>query len=193
MIPLWTGCYFAQGLTSSNVRSIEFYKSMNNRRTVRDFSTDPVPSEVIDNIIRTAGACCSLCLLAHTMEGTSPSGAHCEPWTFAVIRDQEIKTTIRNIVEQEEIVNYERRMGQQWVDDLKPIGTNWEKPYLDQAPVLIVVFKQVWRYTQWHYAHYFVRRTALIPMALERHITITTLAFPLHAGFSLQRWSELAW
>lgn len=74
--------------------------------------------------------------------GTSPSGAHTEPWTFVVVSNKDIKKQIRHIIEEEEEINYAKRMGQTWVDDLKILRTNWEKPYLETAPYLVVVFKQ---------------------------------------------------
>jgi iodotyrosine deiodinase len=76
--------------------------------------------------------------------GTSPSGAHTEPWTFVVVSKPSIKAQIRQIVEEEEILNYEKRMGKQWVSDLARFNTNWRKPYLEKAPYLVLVFKQVY-------------------------------------------------
>lgn len=109
-------------------RSEEFYSLMNLRRSVRFISPEPVPKEVIDNVIRTAG--------------TAPSGAHTEPWTFVVVSDADVKHKIREIVEEEEEINYKQRMGDKWVHDLKRLRTNWVKEYLDVAPYLILVFKQ---------------------------------------------------
>ncbi|XP_067007638.1 iodotyrosine deiodinase isoform X1 [Anabrus simplex] len=109
-------------------RSQEFYTFMNQRRTVRFFSPDPVPADVIRNIIRAAG--------------TAPSGAHTEPWTYVVVSDPDMKKKVRDIVEEEEQVNYTKRMGDQWITDLKPLKTNWIKEYLTTAPYLILVFKQ---------------------------------------------------
>jgi len=103
---------------------------MNKRRSLRFFSPKAVPQEAIDYIVKTAG--------------TSPSGAHCQPWTFVVVKDPTLKQNIRTLIEREEKINYERRMGQQWLNDLVPIGTTWEKPYLTTAPYLIIVLKQVY-------------------------------------------------
>ncbi|XP_064025365.1 iodotyrosine deiodinase 1 [Pogoniulus pusillus] len=111
-------------------RSQMFYELLNKRRSVRFLSDEPVPREVIDNIIRTAG--------------TSPSGAHTEPWTFVIVQDSYLKHKIREIVEEEEEINYKRRMGDTWVNDLKRLRTNWIKEYLDTAPYLILIFKQVY-------------------------------------------------
>jgi iodotyrosine deiodinase len=108
--------------------SSEFNKIMASRRTVRDFDSRPVPLEVMENIIRTAG--------------TAPSGAHKQPWTFCLISDPEIKRQIRMAAEEEEKISYSQRMPEDWKNDLKPLGTDWEKPFLEEAPYLIVVFKQ---------------------------------------------------
>ncbi|XP_043909739.1 iodotyrosine deiodinase 1 [Protopterus annectens] len=110
-------------------RSKEFYELLDKRRSVRFISDEPVPREVIENVIKTAG--------------TSPSGAHTEPWTFVVVQDAEMKHKIREIIEEEEEINYKKRMGERWVTDLKRLRTNWVKEYLDTAPYLILIFKQV--------------------------------------------------
>ncbi|XP_069811114.1 iodotyrosine deiodinase 1 [Dendropsophus ebraccatus] len=111
-------------------RSKEFYEMLKQRRSVRFISDEAVPREVIDNIILAAG--------------TSPSGAHTEPWTFVVVEDPEVKHKIREIIEEEEEINYRKRMGDKWVNDLKKLKTNWIKEYLDAAPYLILIFKQVY-------------------------------------------------
>jgi nitroreductase len=106
----------------------DFYQLMDGRRTVREFDTRPIPLEVIENIVLTAS--------------TAPSGAHKQPWTFCVVSDPEIKRKIRVAAEEEEKISYSGRMPENWKADLKPLGTNWEKPFLEDAPYLIVVFKQ---------------------------------------------------
>ncbi|XP_032441226.1 iodotyrosine deiodinase [Xiphophorus hellerii] len=111
-------------------RSKDFYSLMNQRRSVRFISPEPVPREVIDRVILTAG--------------TAPSGAHTEPWTFVVVSDLDTKHKIRLIVEEEEEVNYRQRMGDKWVHDLARLRTNWIKEYLDVAPYLILIFKQTY-------------------------------------------------
>lgn len=108
--------------------STAFYEEMASRRTVRDFDSRHVPLEVVENIILTAG--------------TAPSGAHKQPWTFCLISDPEIKRQIRIAAEEEEKISYSQRMPEDWKNDLKPLGTDWEKPFLEEAPYLIVVFKQ---------------------------------------------------
>lgn len=111
-------------------RSREFLARMATRRTVRDFAPDPVPFELIENAIRTAA--------------TAPSGANQQPWTFVVVRDPDIKRQIRAAAEAEEKASYERRMSQEWLDALAPLGTDWHKPHLEIAPYLIVVFQQAY-------------------------------------------------
>nr|CAD7430455.1 unnamed protein product [Timema monikensis] len=113
-------------------RSEEFFVFMNSRRTVRFFSPDTVPVDVIRNIVRAAG--------------TAPSGAHTEPWTYVVVSDDEMKNKIREIVEEEEHINYTKRMGIKWTTDLKPFKTNWVKDYLSTAPYIILVFKQMYSF-----------------------------------------------
>jgi len=108
--------------------SRNLYQLMNGRRTVREFDTRPIPLEVIENIVLTAS--------------TAPSGAHKQPWTFCIVSDSEIKRKIRIAAEEEEKISYSGRMPEDWKADLKPLGTNWEKPFLEDAPYLIVVFKQ---------------------------------------------------
>ncbi len=105
-----------------------FYESMEARRSVRDFSDKPVNQEVIEKIIQTAS--------------TAPSGAHKQPWTFVAIQNQEIKSEIRKAAEKEEYESYTNRMTDEWKDDLKPLGTDWQKPFLEVAPWLIVIFSQ---------------------------------------------------
>jgi len=111
-------------------RSDEFYREMNKRRSLRSFSAEPVPFRVIENIIKTAG--------------TSPSGAHMQPWTFAVVSNAQLKAALREIVEYEEYINYTKRMSSEWVKDLEPFKTNWVKEYIETAPYVIVVLKQVY-------------------------------------------------
>lgn len=74
--------------------------------------------------------------------GTAPSGAHTEPWTYVLVKSPETKQQIREIIEEQEEINYKQRMGKAWTADLKPLRTNWVKEYLTEAPYLILVFKQ---------------------------------------------------
>lgn len=109
-------------------RSAAYYKQMDKRRTVREFSAEPVPKEVIENLIMTASS--------------APSGAHKQPWTFCAVSDPTIKKQIREAAEKEEYESYNGRMPERWLQDLRPFETNWEKPFLEIAPWLIVVFKR---------------------------------------------------
>ena len=111
-------------------RSRDFYQFMNMRRTVRTFSNRPVPREVMENIIKTAS--------------TAPSGAHKQPWQFCLIGNPSMKREIRAAAEKEEKENYSGRMSAQWIRDLNPFGTNWEKEFLEIAPWHIVVFKRIY-------------------------------------------------
>ncbi|GAB3227905.1 nitroreductase family protein [Algoriphagus aestuariicola] len=108
--------------------ALDFYQSMNQRRTVREFDSRPIPKAVIEHLILTAG--------------TAPSGAHKQPWTFCLVEAPEIKRRIREAAEEEERISYSSRMPDTWKEDLKPLGTDWRKPFLEEAPCLIVVFKQ---------------------------------------------------
>lgn len=160
-------------------RSETFYQQMNKRRSIRHFSTDPVPLEVIENIIKTAG--------------TSPSGAHSEPWTFVVVRDPQLKSKIREIVEQEEYMNYDRRMGDKWVNDLKFVRTTHEKPYLEDAPYIILVFKQAYHVAQdgHKYIHYYYEMSTAIACgilvaAIHNAGLVTVTTTPLNAGSTLR-------
>lgn len=105
-----------------------FYEKMDERRSVRDFSDTPVSQGVIEQIILTAS--------------TAPSGAHKQPWTFVAIQNPLIKAEIRKAAEKEEYESYQNRMTDEWLDDLKPLGTDWQKPFLEIAPWLIVMFAQ---------------------------------------------------
>jgi nitroreductase len=111
-------------------QSRTFLAHMRTRRTVRDFATEPVPFELIENAIATAA--------------TAPSGAHQQPWTFVVVQDPAIKRQIRQAAEAEEQASYEQRMSQEWLAALAPLGTDWHKPHLEAAPYLIVVFRQAY-------------------------------------------------
>jgi nitroreductase len=107
--------------------SKKHYEFMEGRRTVREFSSEPVSLEVIENIIMAAS--------------TAPSGANKQPWTFCVITNPELKSQIRAAAEKEEFESYNGRMPQEWLDDLSYLGTDWQKPFLEIAPALIIVFR----------------------------------------------------
>ncbi|RKS53374.1 nitroreductase [Gillisia mitskevichiae] len=111
-------------------KSQEFLKWLDKRRSVRDFSEKEVPKEVIENIIKAAS--------------TAPSGAHKQPWIFCAISNSVLKSKIREAAEVEEEENYSGRMSESWLRDLAPLGTTMEKPFLEEAPWLIVIFKKVY-------------------------------------------------
>jgi nitroreductase len=124
-IPL--GFQFIESLAEQKTRAEEFYKKLDGRRTVRDFSAAPVSFELIEKAILTAG--------------TAPSGANMQPWRFVVVRDQEIKRKIRDAAEIEEFESYNGRMSKKWLKRLAQLGTDEHKPFLEVAPYLIVVFR----------------------------------------------------
>jgi len=111
-------------------RSTSFYQLMDKRRSVREFSDKPISKEVIDQLILTASS--------------APSGAHKQPWTFCAVSNPEIKQKIREAAEKEEYENYHGRMSDEWIEDLLPFGTDWNKPFLTIAPWLIIVFKKAY-------------------------------------------------
>lgn len=108
-------------------RAEEFYENMKRRRTVREFSGREIPFEIIEKAILTAG--------------TAPSGANMQPWRFVVVKDAEIKRKIREAAEKEEYESYHGRMSEKWLRRLAILGTDEHKPFLEIAPVLIVVFR----------------------------------------------------
>ncbi len=111
-------------------RSDEFLRRMLKRRSVRHFSSEPVPISLIENAIRVAGS--------------APSGANQQPWTFAVISDPALKRKIRLAAEAEEKESYQRRMTPEWLEALSVLGTDWRKPHIEDAPYVIVVFRQAY-------------------------------------------------
>ena len=109
-------------------RAAAFYEEMRLRRTTRHFSTEPVPRELIEYAIRTAG--------------TAPSGAHQQPWTFVAVSDPELKRRMRAAAEAEEYANYHGRMPLDWLTAVAPLGTDEHKPHLTDAPWVVVLFRQ---------------------------------------------------
>lgn len=111
-------------------RARAVFEQFDARRSVREFAPDPVPREWIEWAIRAAS--------------TAPSGAHRQPWRFVAISDPEIQRAIRLAAEEEERKSYEGRMPEEWLEALRPLGTDWRKPFLEVAPWLVVVFEEVW-------------------------------------------------
>ena len=112
-------------------RSRDFLELMRTRRSVRHFSSEPVPWELIENALKTAA--------------TAPSGANQQPWTFVLVSDPEVKRRLREGAEAEEHEFYERRATPEWLEAIAPIGTDWIKTHITDAPYVIVVFEQAWR------------------------------------------------
>jgi nitroreductase len=108
-------------------RSLAFYEALRKRRTVRDFSSAAVPYQLIENAIKAAAS--------------APSGANQQPWKFVVVSNGEIKRKIREAAESEEKAFYGGRAPDEWLQALAALGTDWEKPFLETAPYLIVVFR----------------------------------------------------
>ena len=126
--------YYSESFSDEEMinRCKSFYKWLDQRRSVREFSDRSVPKEVIENIIRSAS--------------TAPSGANKQPWTFCAISNPALKTQIRKAAEIEEEDNYKNRMSERWKKDLEPLATDMNKPFLEVAPWLIAVFKKVYEY-----------------------------------------------
>ncbi len=135
-------------------RARRFYEGMNRRRTVRDFSPEPVPAGVMEDLVRAAS--------------TAPSGAHRQPWTFVAVSDPEIKRSIRIAAEREERENYGGRMPDDWLRALEPLGTDEHKPFLEIAPWLVVLFRQNYGVGQGgeHVRHYYVSESVGIAAGL---------------------------
>lgn len=109
-------------------RANHFFEEMSARRSIRDFSADPVDRLVVLKCIETAT--------------TAPSGANKQPYTFCLVSDPHLKKQIREAAEKEEYESYTKRMSDEWLDDIRPLQTDWHKPFLETAPYLIVVFKK---------------------------------------------------
>ncbi len=115
-------------------RAKNYFEWLDKRRSVRHFSEKPIPKEVIENIIKAAS--------------TAPSGANKQPWTFCVVKSTEIKKRIREAAEKEERKSYGGRMSEEWLEDLKHLGTDTNKPFLETAPYLIIAFKRLFEYDE---------------------------------------------
>ena len=109
-------------------RAAAFLATVRRRRSVREFSPDPIPLDVVQTCIESAGQ--------------APSGANKQPWTFVLVTDPTVKAKIRQAAEEEERNFYAGRASEEWLADLAHLGTDENKPFLDIAPALIVVFAQ---------------------------------------------------
>jgi len=146
-------------------RTQAFHAELDRRRTVRHFCEEPVPLAVIEEVVRSAS--------------TAPSGAHKQPWTFVAVGNPELKRRIREAAEAEERINYSGRMSDEWLDDLKPFGTDANKPFLETAPWLVVVFKRAFELDPDGHKHqnYYVNESVGIATGL-------LLAAAHHAGLA---------
>lgn len=131
-----------------------FLASMSTRRSVRHFSPDPVPYELIANAVATAA--------------TAPSGAHQQPWTFVLVDDPETKRRMREAAEVEERRSYEGRLGEEWLRALRRLGTDWPKPHITDAPYVIVIFEHAYGVTAGgaRQKHYYVKESVGIACGL---------------------------
>ena len=154
-------------LNESIERARSFTDEMGRRRTTRHFSSEPVPRELIENAIRTAGS--------------APSGAHQQPWTFVAVSDPLVKERIRAAAEREEFENYHGRMPQEWLDALAPLGTDEHKAHLTDAPWVVVLFRQTYGFHRdgARRAHYYTQESCGIAaglfIAAVHHMGLATL------------------
>jgi len=156
-------------------RARDFHQECARRRSVREFSSDPLPEGLLEWLVRTAG--------------TAPSGAHRQPWRFVAVTDPALKREIRVAAEAEERKFYERRATPQWLEDLAPLGTDWRKPFLESAPVLLVAF-QIDHEPEGRRIHknYYVRESVglavgLLLAAIHRAGLVTLTHTPSPMGF----------
>lgn len=157
-------------------RAQAFEATMRTRRTVRHFSDAPVPQEVIESAIRTAGR--------------APCGANQQPWSFVAVSAADVKRRIREAAEAEERAFYGGRAPREWLDALQPFGTDAEKPFLETAPWLIAVFGQSHgvRGDGSHEKHYYVKESVGLAtgflLAALHHAGLATLTHtPSPMGF----------
>lgn len=153
-----------------------FREEMERRRTVRDYADEPVPRDIVEEAIRAAGR--------------APSGANMQPWHFAVVGDDEVKTRIRQAAEREEQKFYEERATEEWLEALEPLGTGPDKPFLETAPWLIAVFAESYGVTEEgeERKHYYVREsvgiaTGMLITALHHAGLVTLTHTPSPMGF----------
>lgn len=124
--------YIGQDLDPATAlqKAKDYYALMDQRRSLRFFSDRPVSNELIEQLIMTGSS--------------APSGAHKQPWTFCAVSDPAIKSEIRKAAEEEEYTNYNGRMSEDWLEDLKAFDTDWHKPFLEIAPWLVIIFKKAY-------------------------------------------------
>lgn len=164
------------GAGDQQERARGFFEEMDRRRSVRFFSDEPVPRELIELAIKTAS--------------TAPSGAHKQPWTFVITGSPDIKRQLREAAEEEERVNYEGgRLPHHWREDLEPLGTDWHKPFLTLCPWLLAVFARQYRKSEGGVErHYYVQESVgmavgLLLAALHHSGLATLTHTPSPMGF----------
>ena len=157
-------------------RATAIRADLERRRTVRQFSDRPVPRAVIEECLRAAG--------------TAPSGAHMQPWHFAVVSDPALKRRIREAAEREEHDFYHHRAPREWLEALAPLGTDEHKPYLEVAPWLVAIFARTHglRPDGTHVKHYYVQEsvgiaTGMLITALHHAGCATLTHTPSPMGF----------
>ncbi len=162
----------------------EFAARMLKRRSVRHFSREAVPLELLQSAIQVAGA--------------APSGANQQPWTFVVVGDPALKREMRIAAEAEERESYERRMSQEWLDALAPLGTDWRKPHIEDAPYVIVVFRQAYGIErdaegqETRYRHYYSEESVGIAVGfLLAALQVAGLATLTHTPSPMKFLSEI--
>jgi len=123
-----TLCFDTLAPEQMSQAALKFYNQLKKRRSVRDFSPEPIPFDVLQN-----------CVLA---AGTAPNGANLQPWHFAIIQSPDVKAKVRAAAEEEERAFYNGRAPEKWLEVLAPLGTNADKPFLEEAPALIAIFRK---------------------------------------------------
>lgn len=168
----------------SRARVRAFRETVARRRTVRDFSPEPVPLDIVDAAIAAAAS--------------APSGANRQPWRFVVVRDPGVKRRIREAAEAEEQEFYKRRAPAEWLEALAPLGTDWRKPFLETAPYLIVVFRQDYEParladgTEHHTRNYYVQESVGIAVGiLLTALHVAGLATLTHTPSPMRFLSEI--
>lgn len=157
-------------------RCADLYAEMSRRRTVRRFSRKPVDRRVVENCIRTAA--------------TAPSGANMQPWYFVAVTDPAVKGEIRKAAEKVEKEFYSKEAAKKWVADLKPLGTDWQKPFLEDAPCLIAIFARRYELLpgggkqKHYYVHESVGIATGLLVAAVHHAGLVALTYtPVRMGF----------
>lgn len=161
---------------SAQARSAEFLETLRGRRSIRSFSPDPIPDGILERCIETAAQ--------------APSGAHKQPWTFVLVTDPSVKTRIREAAEEEERGFYGGRAPDRWLRDLEPFDTGPDKPFLEVAPALIVVFAQ--RQGAGEERHYYVNESVGIATGfLIAALHVAGLATLTHTPSPMRFLSEI--